>query len=279
VVFYVLYDIAVKEFAVWTGNYKAAMAIMGISIIPMIVVACVVHSPLMGDEAIALAAASGIFLFLGFELLYRSLHTEQLTKSIGLNNVGTAVLVLFGVLVLHEAVSGIGLLGMLFIFGGAYLLLAVRKTKINKHLIPSVLAGISFSIFWILMSYSIASSGNFIIPLVISRAVGFAIVAVYVMVFARGKDQKAVGRSRSLYGIGIAVLLVGIVAGLADGVGDTLFAFVTLNGYLAMGSALTLLGPIFAGVFAHFIYKDRLTRAQLLGFVIIVVGAVLLTVF
>lgn len=279
VVFYVLYDVAVKEFAIWTGHYKAAMAILGISLIPMLVAAVMVHASWIGYNEIVLAAASGIFLFLGVELLYKSLHTEQLTNSIGLNNVGSAVLVVFGILVLHEVISGIGLFGILLVFAGAYLLLAVKKTKINKQLIPSLLAGICIGIFWILMAYSIRGSGNFIVPLIISRAVGFIIVAVYVTVFVKDKEEKVHDRSRFLYKIGTMVLLVGIIAGLADGVGDTLFAYVTLNGYLAIGSALTLLGPIFAGVIAHYVYKDRLTKAQLVGFMIIMIGAILITVF
>jgi adenosylcobyric acid synthase len=68
------------------------------------------------------------------------------------------------------------------------------------------------------------------------------------------------------------------LAAMVDASGDFLFSYVTGTNALAIGSALTALTPMAAAFIGGLlIYKDKLTDSQLVGFVIMVAGALVLS--
>ena len=117
---YLIYYTLAKKFAAATGNYKAAMVIMTCSIVPMLVAAYLIKPSWISNADVFLSIIGGIFVFLGFELLYRSLHTEQLTNTVGVTEVGSAIMIIFGILVLNEKISALGLIGIVMIFVGTF---------------------------------------------------------------------------------------------------------------------------------------------------------------
>ena len=274
VLMYIIYNTLVKRLASATGNYKAAMVIMVLSLVPMIAIAYVLQASwLIGLVPLLISVIAGIFTFVGFELYYRALHTEQLTNSAGLNSVGNALIVVFGIFVLHERIAQLGLIGIVMIFVGSFLIATKRGFDFNRKLLPAVLASISFSIVWVLLSYVITSTNNFIVPLLISRAVGVIIAIPYIHAFKR---KSHLVKHKRIFEVGIPLLIIGVLAGIADGAGDTLFGFITLHKYLAIGGALTILTTVGVSVLAYFVYKDRLTKLELIGLLVAILGAAIL---
>jgi drug/metabolite transporter (DMT)-like permease len=274
VLMYVIYNTLVKKLAATTGNYKAAMIVMTLSIVPMLAVAYILQASWsIGYITIITSILAGIFLFIGFELYYRSLHTEQLTNSVGLDNIGNIFTILFGILFLQEKVVPLGILGIVMILVGSYLIATKKGFNLNRKLIPAIFAGIAFSIFWILLSYTINSTNNFIVPLIISRAIGIVITIPYIHAFKR---KSHLIKHKKILEIGLPILMIGFIAGIADGLGDTIFGFIVQHQYLAIGSALSILTTVFISILAYFVYRDRLTKLELAGLVLAILGAAVL---
>jgi drug/metabolite transporter (DMT)-like permease len=279
VLMYITYNIFVKKFARATGNYNAAMMIMVASVVPMLGAAYIFGFGSMSIEALTLSIFAGIFLFLGFELYYRALHTEQLTNSAGVNEVGSALMIVFGVLILNESIPALGYVGIILMFLGSYLIATKKRFVINKRLIPAILASAFFGIFWMFNSYAISVSSNFVLPLLVSRAVGILIAVPYIHLFAKKKIKlKGSKESTALFGLSALLLLIGLFAGIVDGLGDTIMAFITLHRYLAIGGAFGVLTIIGVTIIAYFVYKERLTKLEMLGLVLAIAGALILVV-
>jgi drug/metabolite transporter (DMT)-like permease len=273
-------NILSKKVSVSLGFITMSAIVLPLGMLPMAIGIAVVGVHAIPIYSIVIAALAGIFLTLGFLLLYKTLETEQLTNTVALGELQPAILVLFGIFALGESVNMIQAVSMMIIFAGAVLVVTVEGLSINKKLIPACFAMLSWALYWVLITYSVHASGStFSMPVLVSRITGSAIAIAY---FAanKGKVMKYMhsafsGRRRRE--LGIIVAFVSIIA-IVDASGDFIFAYVTASNALAIGSALTALSPIAASIAGFFIYKDRLTAPQLAGFAIMVVGALSLAI-
>jgi drug/metabolite transporter (DMT)-like permease len=126
---------------------------------------------------------------------------------------------------------------------------------------------------------AISNSGNFIIPLLISRSIAVLITIPYLHLFKKPKENESKPQKINLLNLSLMVLLMGLTAGIFDGVGDVLFGFITLHKYLALGGAFGILQIAIIAIIGYFVYKDKLKWPELAGLVVSIVGAILLAFF
>jgi drug/metabolite transporter (DMT)-like permease len=226
-----------------------------------------------------LSVVAGLFYILGMILVFRSLHTESLTTTIAMGEVWPALLVILGLVFLGESFTYIQLLAVLLIFGGAAFVITTEGMRVNKKLLPALFANISWGVYWIILTYAIQGSNNFAVTMEITRIVGIAILIIYV--FSKSEYQKDIKRlfakmskpSSSF----MFLFVLGVLTAFGDGTGDTVIASVINAKTAAIAGAISALSPILTSILAYFIYKDRLTRLQYMGFAAMIIGAVILS--
>ncbi|MDE1851568.1 MAG: EamA family transporter [Candidatus Micrarchaeota archaeon] len=272
-------NVIAKRVSTVLGTLNTSLVIIPLGILPMVIY-LLLNGGWAGTTAIGaiIAAISGIFLFLGFFTGYKALETEQLTNAYVLGEMQPALLVLFGLSVLGQRLTQAEAAGVAVIFLGAFLVITNERFRINKMLIPSLFSSLLFTAYWILMNYAIGHSTNAIAPLTIGRIVGVVTVLGYL--FMHTKEAKNSPRKRiRLRDAAMLIVIIAITAGILDGSGDVAFAVAIQANFLTIGSALTALAPVVAAVASYFVYKERLSRLQFIGFMIMVLGAVSLSLF
>ena len=98
-------DSIAKRVSVELGNYGAALFILGIGVLPLLVFFFAVPQNQIGMGVLVLSLVAGVFLAIGNILIYKSLETEQVSETMSLVNIGPALLIIFGFLVLQETVN------------------------------------------------------------------------------------------------------------------------------------------------------------------------------
>lgn len=149
--------------------------------------------------------------------------------------------------------------------------------KINRRLVPSFLASASWEIYWIMIIYSVNATGNVRLSLFLSMIFSIAVLLIFLSIFnkdvttAARKHHAAYGRDAIM-----TVSLLAVLGGLANGLGDTMFGVVAFYKIAAIGSAISAaLSLVLVALLAYFLYKDRMTKTQKLGFVVLFVIVVL----
>ena len=270
--------LAVKKTSSSLGNYRSSLIIITIGILPMIAAAIIFGIGAIETYQIAISAAAGVFLCLGFILIFKSLETEQLTNTVALAEMQPAILTLFGVFVLNNHLNMAESASILLIFAGAFFVITHEGISINKKLIPALLGNVSWTIYWILMSIAISPSA-FAVQMATSRFVGILLLLVlFYFGFAKISTKKH-SAPRFSARMPYLIIILAIVSGLLDGAGDTLFGFTMHLNVIAAGAAITALSPVLVSLCAFIIYHDRLTKPQLIGFIVMVAGALSLAVF
>ena len=255
------------------GNRLCALFTVGFGTVPMLVSILIfgfVSLPL-SDELISLAA--GFFLSLGFLLKYLSLSTEQVTNIGAVAQVQPALLVIFGIFLFNEQVNPLTIISMIVVFVGAGFITITKDFKINKNLVPAILSSASWGIYWILITVSVGNSGNFLASLFFSRISGVALLLIFFSRMGGHVTEKAI-QYKKIKGeeAFMMLMLLALATGLFNGMGDTLFGVVAKYNEVAVGSVIGIAGLVFLATAAYFLYKERLTRLQLAGFVVVLIG-------
>lgn len=279
-VFWTVNSTVAKKVVRGLGTHIYFFMIMSVGLLPSLVATFLLGVYNISLYSVVISLISGVFGAFGFVFVYISLRTEQLTNTSALNEIQYAVLVLFGLLVLGEKATLVQILGMLVIFSGALMIITTRKLEINRKLIPAVLSAVSWAVYWIMLTYAIDAAHTFALPLFISRIVGLCLATAYL--FSSRVSREAFGRiggqlSRSRTATFLVSLAV--IGALADGIGDTVFGVTIGNNVLAIGSAISAFSPMIVSFFGFLFYKEKLTRMQFFGLMIMVVGAIVLSVF
>lgn len=230
--------------------------------------------------SIAIAIIGGIFLAIGFIYGFKALQTENLASVSALAEIQPATLVLFGLLILGEQVTAVELLGIIIVFAGTLMIITTEKLEINKRLMPAVFSVLAWTAYWILISYAVISASTFAFPILISRLVGVPILLCYLLSDKRAMSKlsdfsQKLKRNRTF----LVLIALTVVASLADASGDTLFGITVGSSVLAIGAALVALQPMIVSFFGFLLYKDKLTRLQLYGLVVMIAGALVLSIF
>lgn len=277
VLFWTFSNTVSKRLSVSLNRVYMTIAVLLAGFLPIAVLLALFGAGGTSTLSLLIAAFSGVFLVAGFVLLYKALHTEQLTNTVVLGEIQPAILVVFGIFVLGEHVILANIVFMIMIFAGAVLVVTSENLRINGKLMPALLANISWTIYWIMISYSVNIGNGFVVPVAMSRVFGLAILLLYTAFFV--PVSRPIGRIKrrrpSMRAMLPLFILLLILCGIADATGDTIFAYVA-GSQLAIGGAISALTPVVVSVIAYFVYKERLTRTQALGFAIMVIGAIAL---
>lgn len=270
-------NVLAKKVSAILGTLGASLVIIPLGVMPMLLY-LLANGGWAGTTALGatIACVSGIFLFLGFFTGYKALETEQLTNAYVLGELQPALLVIFGLAVLGQKLTGAETAGIAVIFLGAFLVITNERFRINRMLFPSLLSSLFFTIYWIFMNYAIIHSSNAVLPLAMGRTVGVVTVLAYLFMHAKGQRSSHTRRPR-IRDAALVLVVIAVVAGILDGSGDLAFAIAIHFNFLTIGSALTALAPVVAAVASYFAYKERLNKLQFIGFVIMVLGALSLS--
>ena len=268
-----------KRIAPQLGNRLSPILTVGFGAVTMLVGALIFGFGSLGLQDIIISGISGFFLSLGFIFRYTSLRTEQITNTVAVGQIQQAIVVIFSLFILGEALSLLQLMLIVIVFIGSTLVATTERFELNRNLIPAFFASVSWGIYWVLIAYSVNNSDNFLLSLIVSRIIGVAVLLVYLFFYRK----ETISRSKSIIrnngrNIMMMLLVLGIIAGLTNGLGDALFGAVAYYKVLAVGSAINTLSPILIALLAYFIFRERLNRQQMVGFVVMIVAVMMLSV-
>jgi drug/metabolite transporter (DMT)-like permease len=276
----ILSSLIQKKISLPIGYKASALITLIVAMIPIAIGIIIFGAAPLNQNEIILSLVSGFFLSAGFLLRYFSLNTEQVTEVAALGQIQPAIIVVFGLFALGEKLTEPATISILMIFLGSVLITLNKNTKINRKLIPSILGSASWGIYWIFIASAVNSSGDVLLPLLISRILGVAMLALFIAPSGNATLQhlrrygSANGKS-ALY----AMIILVLIAGLTNGIGDSMFSVTTTYNVLALGAAITALSPMLVALIAYFIFRDRLTNRQKFGFIIMFAGSFLLSIF
>jgi drug/metabolite transporter (DMT)-like permease len=264
---FLLADSISKKFVLKVGAYRTGIMIMVIGLMPAFASLFFVNTGSISVYPIALSVAAGIILALGYVSFYMSLETEQVANSMAFAELSSLVYVVFGFLIFGESLSSIGVIGVITVFIGAALIATTEKHEFNRKLLPAALAFILWAASFIIYAYAIDSSGTFAVPIMamkLTSLIAFVIAAQFVRF-------KKTNHKISAYAKGI------LSVGILDGLGSVGFGAVVMLSAVGLTGVINSLAPVFAALIGIYFFRERFTKIQLLGFAIIIIGALIVS--
>ncbi|MGC8648908.1 MAG: EamA family transporter [Candidatus Micrarchaeia archaeon] len=274
--------ILIKKFVNVFGQIKAAFIITTLNFVVSLLMLPFFHSGSINTAGLILALCSGLLSGLGFILFFSSLKSEQASNTFTLMELQVVILIIFGILALSEELSSIVIFGIILILIGVLFVSYTKELKLNRKLIPAMLANILWGLGWILFYYSYTYDKSILYTMIASFGASIILPGIYLTYSISRQKNKASGtikikntdkkieESRENKNI---IIMIGIIAGLLSGIGNFGFSILESINEIAIGSAISNLQPIFITIIAYFVYKERLTKLQTFGIVIAVSGA------
>jgi uncharacterized membrane protein len=261
--------IIIKRVSSKFGNLFATAAVVAGNVIVLSAVVLLLGNLGISAYAAGLSVAGGIITGVGYLLFYKSLQKQQASNTFSTIEIQVAILFLYGVLVLGEAVSALDVLGIVIIALGT-IAVSIEKMKFNKGLLPAIVAQVFWALGWIFLVYPISVTPNHILPNLISFIAALGMVCLILLACKINKKLDLHPDSK-----GVAV---GISAGLFSGSGNAVYTLLIYLKELALSAPISNSTPIIIAVIAHFVYKERLSAIQILGIIAVVLGAVILNI-
>ncbi len=218
--------------------------------------------------SIALSILGGVFTAIGYLFFYVSLKREQASNAFATIEIQVVLIALYGILALHESVALAQGFGMVLVVLGILMVSFEKGHKFNKGLLPAMLANVFWAFGWIALVYPIAHSSTSLLPVWISFVADIVLVSAVMLA-----NTRRMGNMAKINARGAAI---GLSAGLASGIGNSLYSFLVSMRQLVIGTVLSNTSPAIVGVFAHFAYHDRLTKLQIAGLAVVVTGGMIL---
>ncbi len=276
---WVFTDSVSKVFIKKLGRQKSATLIVTIGIIPAIIAIAIVGIPQMSltglAELIIVAVVAGAALFAGFATIYRSVDNAGIANSYMLIELQPPILIIFSLLALSEHLNSWQLISMALIFIGIAFVLITKEFKISKELLPSVAGNILWASYWIVAGIAITYLKEYALLMLFIRV--FA--ALFALAYYSNYSTSAASSGVSIKKLATSsIIAFALLAGLADGTGNILFAFVSFSHKLAIGSAILTIEPIVVWLIGVALYKEKVTMFQKLGFAIATIGYVALAI-
>ncbi|MGC8628596.1 MAG: EamA family transporter [Candidatus Micrarchaeia archaeon] len=269
-------DTLSKSYVRKLDKERASAYVLLFGILPMLAFAAFFYAPSANlPLLIAYSVAAGVFLFMGYLLIYMSVSTSGIANSYMLLEIQPPLLICFALLAEHERLSNIQAASMALIFIGAFFIITNigKGLKLNRLLLPSLLGNASWAVYWMLLIEAMRY-GNFATPLLVARLAAAAFGVVYLE--AGGKRAKPERKGMPRHALLMAMLIV-LAAGLLDGLGNVFFAVVAYGKNVAIGSAIFSMEPILIWLIGVLAYKEHTTASQKLGFAIATIGYVALS--
>jgi len=267
---YALGDTLSKRVTMKLGHHESALLIVGASLIPLFLSFLVIQPNVVDANLIIVSIISGIFLALGFLLVYKTLETEQVANTMVLLNIEFIVVVLFGIFALSEALPPLELGALLTIFIGAFLVSLSKGMKFNRKMIPAVIGNILWGLSFVVVAPYVYSDHNASTAFFfIARLSAFVGLLIYLLVLTKMRNSRLLtpNVNRRDY------LLTGF-AGILDGLGQGSLVFLVIYNVAALGGAILAIEPAVVAMLGFLLYKERLTHLQFAGMLIALLGGV-----
>ncbi|MDE1762243.1 MAG: DMT family transporter [Candidatus Micrarchaeota archaeon] len=258
------------------GHLISATVIVGAGIISLAASLLFLPSVPLTPIMLAASAAAGVFTALGFLLVLKSLETEQVSNTMGLLNLQYAVIIILGIFFLSENVSALQYAGLIIVFAGSLLVTLGRKLKVNRMLLPAVAGNLCWGVGIAIISYSIAS---FAAPTTMfflyARLVGFSLLLAYLLLMLYRRPKRVLPDKIRHPGrqLGLAVL-----SGMLAGGALFMITMFTIYRMVTVGGAILALEPVLVAIYGAFLYRDRMSKIQLFGIAIAVIGGIVLSI-
>ena len=214
-------------------------------------------------------AAAGICGSFGAVLLYRALACGVMSVVAPSSAAAAAALPVTVGIALGERISGRSAVGVVIAIGSIVLLTRTSgpanpdRRPIARSMVYSVLAGVSFGLFLVLLAQT--STASSLWPLVAARSASLALLVGLALVQRQTLDLA--GPSARL----------ALLAGVLDMASNVLFLVAVRGAELALVGLLASRSPLGTVGLAHLVLHERIRAVQGLGAVLAIGSVVLLT--
>lgn len=256
------------------GKELSSLILLVVGIIPMLLLAML--SPYLDDILFLLfiGLVGGLLLFLGYILVYKSVPSGGVSNSYILLEVQPIILIPFGIFVLGEHIGIEKAVSIILISIGISLILVSKRFKLDKRLVPALIGNVMWAVYWAIIILVFLYYKNFILPLLFVRVFG----ASFAYLYYKAKPPKNYYKI-SLSKLEIPLIIIVILAGLFDGFGNILFAFISFSNKVVLGSTILSSEPIIIWLIGLIAYHEKITVRQKLGFLVATTGYLLFTLF
>jgi drug/metabolite transporter (DMT)-like permease len=211
----------------------------------------------------AVGAGAGVIGLIGLFGLYRGLAMGQMSIVAPITAVlSTAIPVLFSA-VTQSLPSPLQIVGFVLAVLGVYFISRPPADSVKPSLTALVLAvigGTGFGVFYVLLAQ--IQEAVVFLPLVAARLTSVTLMIIAVLSQSRFNQQWFVRPVRR-------VLPIIAIAGVMDAAGNALFVLAEQSGRLDIASVLASLYPVATVVLAFLLLRERLTRWQAFGMLIV----------
>ncbi len=282
---YFISSILYKYASAYFDYHKISAIVIGLGAIPMLLVLLPNPAALFAtlsnyklDLAIGL---SSVFLLIGYVLNFKTLKTEQVTNTFALAQIQPAMLIAFGIFVMHEQLSFIEMIALMFLITGTFFIISNDKLELNRNFIPTIFANISWSIYWFIITFLLNANFDSISVIFLARLLSFIFGIMFLLWFNTTKiwdKQKKKLKDGHIFNknLSMAAVVLLVVASFADGIGNIIFALLDYAKHLVFASIFLSILPALIGIFAYVFFKDKFSKLQILGLILVVITGVVL---
>jgi len=235
-----------------------------------------------GNEALLWGAAAGVSGAFGLGCFYLALSRGTMGLVAPLAALLAAAWPATFALLTGDGVGELALLGMVIALT-SIVLISLPDRRLGTPVLPTyhgsrgqewlliIGAGLGFGAFFLLIDASHEAGGAVWWPLFMVKLGG--VVAVVTAALA----LTPMGRFPGIK-LGMAALLVGMFAGIADLGGNLFFVLANDEGELAIVIVLTSLYPVVTAILARIFLHERLSPLRVAGVAMAILGVVLITI-
>lgn len=215
---------------------------------------------------------SGVATGASWLCYFRALQLGDVNKVVPIDKSSTVLSVLFAFIFLHETVSVLKIIGLLFILAGTFMMIT-KKDTFNAEtkktwLIYAVLSAVFAALTSILGKIGIEGVESNLGTMIRTFVV---LIMAWICVFATGKrDKISTARGRELLFI--------LLSGVATGASWLCYYRALKFGNASVVVPIDKLSIVITIAFSYFVFKERLTKKSLFGLVIMVAGTLLMIV-
>jgi drug/metabolite transporter (DMT)-like permease len=224
------------------------------------------------QHAILWGAAAGVGGGGGVVFLYRGLARGRMSVIAPTTAVEAAIIPVVYGLVSGEKPAALSLVGVVVALLAVVLVSSpqdegpggppARARLAQPGMVDALIAGFGFGCFFIFLSHAGTDTGMW--PLVGTKASSITLVAI-AAIFSRAALKPPAGTLRPI-----------LVAGALDVTANVLYLVASRQGLLSLIAVLTSLYPASTVLLARLVLRERMSRAQIGGLVLVVTGVALI---
>lgn len=261
-ILYTFGDLLIKRPSEKAGSVPVSLVVSTSSTVILIILSIFTDFRI-SDRALFFSALTGILMGTGTLSVLKSLESEQVSDTMSMVAISYAIPVIFGSVVLHEAVPYVSWAGIALIFAGSVTII-FKEMKFNIALLPAVTGNVLWGLQFITFDYALQFSANFLVI----AATGSAVALLIIFSYAYFKSDTAI------YGL---CKLEAAVAGIAMGLGLAGALYLILNHTVTLGLSIVAAEPALITLFGKIIYKDKINTLQMAGIAVAMAGVLLVT--